>query len=75
MQYSKNVLAETGLTLPELWKNKGLQKKASLAAFDTVHEKNRAEMLGIWLDNYVERGSFDDRTLLLVTAERAGGSL
>ncbi len=75
LQYSKNVIAETGITLPELWENKGLQKKASLAAFDTVHEKNRSEMLGIWLDNYVERGSFDDRTLLLVTAETAGGSL
>ncbi len=75
LQYAKNVLAETGLTLSELWENKALQKKASLTAFDTVHEKNRAEMLGIWLDNYVERGSFDDRTLLIVTAGGTGGSL
>lgn len=66
LQYAKNVLSETGLTLEELWKNKALQKKASLAGFDIVHEKNAAEMLTIWLDNYVERGSFDDRTLLLV---------
>lgn len=66
LQYAKNVLSETGLTLEELWENKALQKKASLAEFGIVHEKNEAEMLTIWLDNYVERGSFDDRTLLLV---------
>lgn len=66
LQYAKNVLSETGLTLDELWKNKGVQKKASLEGFGIVHEKNAAEMLTIWLDNYVERGSFDDRTLLLV---------
>ena len=66
LQYAKNVLSETGLTLEELWKNKSLLKKASLAGFGIVHEKNAAEMLTIWLDNYVERGSFDDRTLLLV---------
>ncbi|MDE6762509.1 MAG: protein phosphatase 2C domain-containing protein, partial [Oscillospiraceae bacterium] len=66
LQYAKNVLSETGLTLEELWNNKTVQQKASLAEFGIVHEKNAAEMLTIWLDNYVERGSFDDRTLLLV---------
>lgn len=66
LQYAKNVLSETGLTLEELWKNKAVQRKASLTEFGIVHEKNAAEMLTIWLDNYVERGSFDDRTLLLV---------
>ncbi len=71
LQYAKSVLAETGLTLKELWENNSLQKKASLAAFDKVHEKNRADMLAVWLDNYVERGSFDDRTLLLITAKGA----
>ena len=25
------------------------------------------ERLKVWLDNYVERGSFDDRTLVVVT--------
>lgn len=66
LQYAKNVLSETGLTLEELWKNKAVRQKASLTEFGIVHEKNAAEMLTIWLDNYVERGSFDDRTLLLV---------
>lgn len=66
LQYTKNVLAEANMTLEQLWADKHTQKKASLASFDIVHEKDKAEMLKIWLDNYVERGSFDDRTLLII---------
>lgn len=69
LQYTKSVLSETGLTLEDLWKNKALQKKASLSGFGIVHEKDCAEMLTVWLDNYVERGSFDDRTLLMINIE------
>lgn len=69
LQYAKNVLSETGLTLEDFWKNKALQKKASLSGFGIVHEKDCADMLTIWLDNYVERGSFDDRTLLMINTE------
>ncbi len=69
LQYAKNVLSEMGLTLEQLWRNYGVQKKASLAAFEIVHEKEPEEMLKIWLDNYVERGSFDDRTLLIINTE------
>ena len=66
LQYAKNVLSESGLTLEQLWENPEIQEKASLASFGTVHEKKSEEMLRVWLDNYVERGSFDDRTLLIV---------
>ena len=66
LQYAKNVLDETDMTLEQLWNNSGVQKKASLAEFGIVHEKDSAEMLKIWLDNYVERGSFDDRTLMII---------
>jgi len=66
LQYTKNVLAETNMTLEQLWADKHAQNKASLASFDIVHDKDKAEMLKIWLDNYVERGSFDDRTLLII---------
>ena len=66
LQYAKNVLTETGMTLEQLWADKYAQKKASLASFDIMYDKDKAEMLKIWLDNYVERGSFDDRTLLII---------
>ncbi len=69
LQYAKNVMGETGLTLEQLWADKALQKKASLESFGIVHDRDSAEMLKIWLDNYVERGSFDDRTLLAISAE------
>lgn len=69
LQYAKNLTAECSLTLEQLWKNKTLQSKACLKAFDIVHDREKDEMLKIWLDNYVERGSFDDRTLVLINAE------
>ena len=31
-----------------------------------VESEDPAENLCWWLDNYVERGSFDDRTLLVI---------
>ena len=69
LQYSENVMAAQGITLEQFRENKTLQKQASLAAFGISHEKNTAEMLKIWLDNYVKRGSFDDRTLFLLAVK------
>ncbi len=66
LQYAKNIISTENITLGQLWENKALQRKASLTAFDIVHEDNKSEMLKIWLDNYVERGSFDDRTLVFI---------
>ena len=39
---------------------------ASLEVEGFEDAANKAEKLKIWLDNYVERGSFDDRTLVIV---------
>lgn len=69
LQYAKNLISECGLTLEQLWENKDIQQKACLSAFGVVHERERSEMLKVWLDNYVERGSFDDRTLLIVNTK------
>ncbi|MCH5347708.1 MAG: protein phosphatase 2C domain-containing protein [Oscillospiraceae bacterium] len=69
LQYTKGVLSESGITLEQLWKNKAVQGKSCLKAFDIVHEKTPKDMLQVWLDNYVERGSFDDRTLLIINVE------
>lgn len=70
LQYVKNLLSESGLTLKQIWENKDIQRRASLKAFDIIHDREPKEMLQIWLDNYVERGSFDDRTLLAVTVSK-----
>lgn len=69
LQYAKNVLAESGFELERLWSRRDVQKRASLENFGIVHEKEKREMLKLWLDNYVERGSFDDRTLVLINVK------
>ena len=69
LQYAKNIIAEGRFDLKGLWQRPDDQKMASLEKFDIVHEKERHEMLKLWLDNYVERGSFDDRTLVLVNVK------
>ena len=39
---------------------------AAEAVLATKELKDPSKRLQIWLDNYVERGSFDDRTLVIV---------
>ena len=52
-------------TVEELWQNAHV---LPLAAADTSMAgiTEHAQRLEIWLDNYMERGSFDDRTLALL---------
>jgi hypothetical protein len=60
-------LCETGdFTLAELWKDPRVLALARLelpGLLDRVSDPS--QRLKIWLDNYVERGSFDDRTLVI----------
>mgnify|MGYP003342019010 CR=1 FL=1 len=48
------------------------RKPEPIRFIENIEEENEknpdlSEKLKIWLDNYVERGSFDDRTLVVVT--------
>ena len=70
LQYAKNVISSCGMTLEQLWESREIQEKASLAAFGISHESKSEEMLKIWLDNYIERGSFDDRTLAVINVKK-----
>lgn len=73
LQYSKNVMKETGDTLEALWDSRfgEVMRRSSLDSFGVDNGKTKSERLSVWLDNYVERGSFDDRTLLIInTSER-----
>lgn len=70
--YSRNVLEKNELTLETLWNKRygGLMHSSSLEAFGNklADENNdRSERLKVWLDNYSQRGSFDDRTLVLIS--------
>lgn len=64
-QYAKRLEERSGADLESLWKNKAFISRASLKNFDNELPEKRDERLLRWLDNYTERGSFDDRTLVL----------
>ncbi|MBQ8826606.1 MAG: protein phosphatase 2C domain-containing protein [Oscillospiraceae bacterium] len=68
LQYVKNILSENSIELSALWKERssGVLKKAALESFDISNGSEKTDRLMVWLDNYVERGSFDDRTLVII---------
>lgn len=71
--YSKNILEKNELTLESLWEMRfgELMRKSSLSAHGITLPESRSERLKIWLDNYSMRGSFDDRTLLIICPKGA----
>lgn len=62
--YTNKICRETGLTFENIW-NAPEILEAAAAKLGVFSEENAAERLKVWLDNYVERGSFDDRTLVI----------
>ena len=71
LQYAKNLLAENNLTLAQLWKirNDSIISNAQIKNFGAAKCGDKSEALSIWIDNYVERGSFDDRTLIIINVK------
>ena len=67
IQYTNRILESTGLSLEDLWKDSTVLNLARLELEDNKNTTDSSEKLKVWLDNYVERGSFDDRTLVVVT--------
>lgn len=62
--YTNKICRETGLTFEKIWDSPEILEAAA-AKLGDFSDENAAERLKIWLDNYVERGSFDDRTLVI----------
>lgn len=71
LQYVNKIIEKTGLDLKTLWNKKDIISIASSQLSDTLlsKEEKADEKLKIWLDNYVQRGSFDDRTLVIFQME------
>ena len=67
IQYTNRIMNSTGLTLEELWNDPTALSLAQLELEKNENITDLSERLKIWLDNYVERGSFDDRTLVVAT--------
>ena len=67
LQYSKQLLSEkTEEAVNALWDKRDMLYCHSLDAFRMNIGDTPEERLRVWLDNYNERGSFDDRTLVAV---------
>ncbi len=66
LQYTNRISEMTGLSLEDIWKDDTVLALARLELSEQNKIEDRSERLKVWLDNYVERGSFDDRTLVVV---------
>lgn len=68
LQYSKQLLAadSSNDAVNALWDKREMLYCHSLEAFKMSLADNTPERLETWLDNYNERGSFDDRTLAVI---------
>ena len=67
LQYAKQLLADSSPdAINALWDKRAALRCHSLEAFRMNIGDTPEERLCVWLDNYNERGSFDDRTLVVI---------
>lgn len=68
LQYAKQLIGDTDNkdAVDMLWDKKESLKCHSLEAYGISLGEKPQERLLTWLDNYNERGSFDDRTLVII---------
>ena len=67
LQYAKQLLSDDSAeALDALWDKREALRCHSLEAFRMNIGDTPEERLRVWLDNYNERGSFDDRTLVVI---------
>ena len=66
VQYTSELCEVCGLTLEELWEEKSYYLAVMASFIKHDGERSSASRLAAWLDHYVLRGSFDDRTLVIL---------
>ena len=66
IQYTKNICESMNLSLETLWNHREILELAALEVKRKTDVVSDAEKLKQWLDSYYERGSFDDRTLVMI---------
>lgn len=67
LQYAKQLLSDkSDEAINALWNKREMLRCHSLEAFRMNIGDTPEERLRVWLDNYNERGSFDDRTLVFI---------
>ncbi len=66
LNYTKNICNKMNISLEKLWDERSALSSARVQVKGMPDDADAGERLKIWLDNYVERGSFDDRTLVII---------
>lgn len=69
IQYSIELMQKYNIKLKELWENHQKDLALMSTSIETSKGKNAGTKLFDWLDDYVVRGSFDDRTLVILERE------
>jgi len=72
IQYTNKIMEKLKISIENVWNKKSILKFASFALKDSIKDKDIENRLIKWLDNYTERGSFDDRTLVIYTNKSNG---
>lgn len=72
IQYTNKIMEKLKTSIENVWNKKSILKFASFALKDSIKDKDIENRLIKWLDNYTERGSFDDRTLVIYTNKSNG---
>ena len=65
LHYTGQICKDLSLTLEDVWNDPIVLKFARRDMGVRMKNASRCERLEIWLDHYVRRGSFDDRTLVI----------
>lgn len=71
LQYAKQLLS-ADTDIDALWNKRDKLRCHSLEAFGVTLGETPQERLLCWIDNYNERGSFDDRTLAIIRVKNGG---
>ena len=69
LQYTKKICEKINLSLEDIWSDRTVLDLAAIELKNMADLSDPSERLKVWLDNYVERGSFDDRTLVIATVD------
>lgn len=72
LRYTKKICETANVSYEELWNNRPALELGAIELEEMSAADDRSMRLRMWLDNYVERGSFDDRTLVIVQMKNKG---
>lgn len=65
LHYTDRICEAEGLSLEDIWRDPTVLSLSRMYLDERMEAASADKRLLMWLDNYVQRGSFDDRTLVI----------